>query len=138
MSLFLCIFILSCMLASVLADVSTENICEYRNQITVTRRTLASSVSSLFHHISLLPFSICLLHHPHILHAFGVQSPTRAVLLKMAVQRRASDHHHPPRPGSACSLKRSPFTEAELTEVRPSSACAHPSALPNKWAEKVK
>ncbi|TKS66637.1 Microtubule-associated protein 2 [Collichthys lucidus] len=63
-------------------------------------------------------------------------SPTRAVLLKMAVQRRASDHHHPPRPSSACSLKRSPFTEAELTEVRPSSACAHPSALPNKWAEK--
>nr|XP_046238036.1 microtubule-associated protein 2-like isoform X2 [Scatophagus argus] len=62
-------------------------------------------------------------------------SPTRAVLLKMAVQRRASDHH-PPRPGSACSLKRSPLVEAELSEVRPSSACARQSPLPNKWAEK--
>ncbi|XP_041821875.1 microtubule-associated protein tau-like isoform X2 [Chelmon rostratus] len=62
-------------------------------------------------------------------------SPTRAVLLKMAVQRRASDQHlH--RPGSACSLKRSPLVEAELSEVRPSSACARPSPLPNKWAEK--
>ncbi|XP_040888732.1 LOW QUALITY PROTEIN: microtubule-associated protein 2-like [Toxotes jaculatrix] len=61
-------------------------------------------------------------------------SPTRAVLLKMAVQRRGSDHH-PPRPGSACSLKRSPLVEAELREARPSSACSHPSPLPNKWAE---
>ncbi|XP_044043235.1 microtubule-associated protein 2-like isoform X3 [Siniperca chuatsi] len=62
-------------------------------------------------------------------------SPTRAVLLKMAVQRRGSNHQ-PPRPGSACSLKQSPLVEAELSEARPSSACARPSPLPNKWAEK--
>ncbi|XP_029373926.1 microtubule-associated protein 2-like [Echeneis naucrates] len=62
-------------------------------------------------------------------------SPTRAVLLKMAVQRRGSDNQ-PPRPGSACSLKRSPLAEAELSEVRPSSACSRVSPLPNKWAEK--
>uniref|UniRef100_A0A671WVH0 Microtubule-associated protein n=1 Tax=Sparus aurata TaxID=8175 RepID=A0A671WVH0_SPAAU len=62
-------------------------------------------------------------------------SPKRAVLLKMAVQRRAADHH-PPRPGSACSLKRSPLVEAELSEARPASACARHSALPHKWAEK--
>ncbi|XP_045915036.1 microtubule-associated protein 2-like [Micropterus dolomieu] len=61
-------------------------------------------------------------------------SPTRAVLLKMAVQRRGSNHQ-PPRPGSACSIKRSPLVEAELREARPSSACAHPSSVPNKWAE---
>uniref|UniRef100_A0A8D3DDD3 Microtubule-associated protein n=1 Tax=Scophthalmus maximus TaxID=52904 RepID=A0A8D3DDD3_SCOMX len=62
-------------------------------------------------------------------------SPTRAVLLKMAMQRRGYDQH-PPRPGSACSLKRSPLVEAELNEGRPSSACSHPSPLPDKWAEK--
>ncbi|XP_042261085.1 microtubule-associated protein 2-like isoform X2 [Thunnus maccoyii] len=62
-------------------------------------------------------------------------SPTRAVLLKMAAQRRGSDHQ-PPRPGSACSLKRSPLVAAELCEARPSSACSRPSPLPNKWAEK--
>uniref|UniRef100_A0A3P8T0Z8 Microtubule-associated protein n=1 Tax=Amphiprion percula TaxID=161767 RepID=A0A3P8T0Z8_AMPPE len=62
-------------------------------------------------------------------------SPTRAVLLKMAMQRRGSNHQ-PPRPGSACSLKRSPLVEAELCDLRPSSACSRPSPLPNKWAEK--
>ncbi|XP_078099624.1 uncharacterized protein LOC144512662 isoform X1 [Sander vitreus] len=62
-------------------------------------------------------------------------SPTRAVLLKMAFQRRGSDHQ-PPRPGSACSLKRSPLVQAELNEARCSSACSGPSPLPNEWAEK--
>ncbi|XP_030012060.1 microtubule-associated protein tau-like isoform X1 [Sphaeramia orbicularis] len=62
-------------------------------------------------------------------------SPTRAVLLKMAVQRQASNPQ-PPRPGSACSLKRSPLVEAELSEVRPSSAGFRSSSIPNKWAEK--
>lgn len=65
------------------------------------------------------------------------QSPTRAFLLKMAVQRRAADAH-PPRPGSACSIKRIPGMEAELIEARPSSACFHHPPLPNKLAEKVK
>ncbi|XP_034720228.1 microtubule-associated protein 2-like isoform X2 [Etheostoma cragini] len=62
-------------------------------------------------------------------------SPTRAVLLKMAFQRRVSDQQ-PPRPGSACSLKRSPLVQAELIEARCSSACSGPSPLPNEWAEK--
>lgn len=65
------------------------------------------------------------------------QSPTRAFLLKIAVQRRAADTH-PPRPGSACSVKRIPGLEAELGEVRPSSACFRHPPLPNKLAEKVK
>ncbi|XP_068165530.1 microtubule-associated protein 2-like isoform X3 [Antennarius striatus] len=63
------------------------------------------------------------------------QSPSRATLLKMAVECRASNHH-PDRPRSACSLKRNPLVEAELSEVRPTSACAHPSPLLNKCAEK--
>ncbi|KAG7239314.1 hypothetical protein INR49_029279 [Caranx melampygus] len=63
-------------------------------------------------------------------------SPTRAVLLKMAVQQRRGFDRHAPRPGSACSLKRSPLVVAELNEGRPSSACSRPSPLPNKWAEK--
>ncbi|XP_056884516.1 microtubule-associated protein tau-like isoform X12 [Takifugu flavidus] len=62
-------------------------------------------------------------------------SPTRAFLLKMAVQRRAAETH-PPRPGSACSIKRIPAMEAELIEARPSSACFHHPPLPNKLAEK--
>uniref|UniRef100_UPI003AAF4E08 uncharacterized protein n=1 Tax=Centroberyx gerrardi TaxID=166262 RepID=UPI003AAF4E08 len=53
-------------------------------------------------------------------------SPTRAVLLKMAGQR----------PSSACSLKRSPLVEAELSEARPSSACSRPPPPASKWAEK--
>lgn len=65
------------------------------------------------------------------------QSPTRAFLLKMAVQRRAAETH-PPRPGSACSFKRISAMEAELIEARPSSACFHHPPLPNKLAEKVK
>lgn len=65
------------------------------------------------------------------------QSPTRAFLLKMAVQRRAADTH-PPRPGSACSIKRIPGLEAELSEARSSSACFRHPPLPNKLAEKVK
>lgn len=64
------------------------------------------------------------------------QSPTRAFLLKMAVQRRAADTHSP-RPGSACSFKRIPGSEAELSEARPSSACFRHPPLPNKLAEKV-
>ncbi|XP_075904735.1 microtubule-associated protein tau-like isoform X7 [Nelusetta ayraudi] len=54
----------------------------------------------------------------------------------MAVQRRASNHHqhHPPRSGSACSLKRS--EEAEFNEVRPSSACSRP--LPRQSKPLVK
>uniref|UniRef100_A0AAX7U126 Microtubule-associated protein n=1 Tax=Astatotilapia calliptera TaxID=8154 RepID=A0AAX7U126_ASTCA len=62
-------------------------------------------------------------------------SPTRAVVLKMAVQRRGFDRE-PPRPGSACSLKRSPLVQAELCEARPSSACSRPSPLSKKWVEK--
>ncbi|KAG7503938.1 microtubule-associated protein 2 isoform X11 [Solea senegalensis] len=62
-------------------------------------------------------------------------SPTRAELLKMAVRHRGSGQH-PPRPGSACSLKQSPLVEAELSEARPSSACTRRSPLPNKWAGK--
>ncbi|KAM7365638.1 hypothetical protein PAMP_016555 [Pampus punctatissimus] len=62
-------------------------------------------------------------------------SPTRAVMLKTAAQRQGSDHQ-PHRPGSACSLKWSPLVEAELCEVRSSSACSHPSTLSKKWAEK--
>lgn len=61
------------------------------------------------------------------------QSPTRAVLLKMAVQRGGGS----PRPGSACILKRSPLVEAELCEARSSSACSYPLPLPNKLAGKV-
>ncbi|XP_037552304.1 microtubule-associated protein 2 [Nematolebias whitei] len=59
-------------------------------------------------------------------------SPTRAVLLKMAVQRSGES----PRPGSACVLKRSPLVEAELCEARSSSACSYPAPLPNKLAGK--
>uniref|UniRef100_A0A3Q4HNX7 Microtubule-associated protein n=1 Tax=Neolamprologus brichardi TaxID=32507 RepID=A0A3Q4HNX7_NEOBR len=62
-------------------------------------------------------------------------SPTRAVILKMAMQRRGFDRE-PPRPGSACSLKRSPLVQAELCEARPSSACSRPSPLSKKWVEK--
>lgn len=65
------------------------------------------------------------------------QSPTRAFLLKMAVQRRAADAH-PLRPGSACSINRVAALEAELSEARPSSACFRHPPLPNKLAEKVK
>ncbi|XP_019746694.1 microtubule-associated protein 2-like isoform X3 [Hippocampus comes] len=50
-------------------------------------------------------------------------SPTRPVLSKMAVQSQGSDEK-PPRPGSACSLKRSPQVEAVLSEARPASACS--------------
>ncbi|XP_027866700.1 microtubule-associated protein 2 isoform X4 [Xiphophorus couchianus] len=56
-------------------------------------------------------------------------SPTRAVLLKMAVQRGGGC----PRPASACSLKRSPLVEAVICEARPSSACSRPPPPPNKW-----
>ncbi|KAM6893481.1 uncharacterized protein FYW49_019846 [Xenentodon cancila] len=63
-------------------------------------------------------------------------SPTRGNLLKKAVQRSGGSHHHAPRPGSACSLKRSPLVEAELCEARPSSACSRPPPLPYKWAGK--
>ncbi|XP_013881846.1 microtubule-associated protein tau isoform X9 [Austrofundulus limnaeus] len=59
-------------------------------------------------------------------------SPTRAVLLKMAMQRGGGS----PRPGSACILKRSPLVEAELCEARSSSACSYPPPLPNKLAGK--
>ncbi|KAJ0009451.1 hypothetical protein NQD34_001153 [Periophthalmus magnuspinnatus] len=62
-------------------------------------------------------------------------SPTRAVLLKMAVQRRAQEQAH--RPGSACTFKRSPGVEAELTETRPFSACSRPPLTHiNQWEEK--
>ncbi|KAM9766634.1 uncharacterized protein ACNS7B_015706 isoform 2-T4 [Menidia menidia] len=63
-------------------------------------------------------------------------SPTNAALLKMAVQRGGGLGRHPPRPSSACSLKRSPLVEAELREARPSSACSHPPPLPQKWGGK--
>ncbi|XP_077423664.1 uncharacterized protein LOC144053256 isoform X2 [Vanacampus margaritifer] len=52
-------------------------------------------------------------------------SPTRPVLLKMALQSQASDQQSP-RLDSACSLKRSPQVEAVLSEARPSSACSRP------------
>ncbi|XP_038136915.1 microtubule-associated protein 2-like isoform X4 [Cyprinodon tularosa] len=56
-------------------------------------------------------------------------SPTRAVLLKMAVQRGGGS----PRPSSACSLKRRPLVEAMLWEARPSSAGSRPPPPSNKW-----
>ncbi|XP_016527781.1 microtubule-associated protein 2-like isoform X15 [Poecilia formosa] len=56
-------------------------------------------------------------------------SPTRAVLLKMAVQRGGGC----PRPSSACSLKRSPLVEAVICEARPASACSRSPPPPNKW-----
>lgn len=100
--------------------------------------------------VSCLNFPICLSLLPtrlHIIHlscmlsclfvVAAVQSPTRAVLLKMAAQLRGSDHQ-PPRPGSACSFKRSPLVEAELSEARPSSAGSRSSFLQKKLAEKVK
>ncbi|XP_077956271.1 uncharacterized protein LOC120827560 isoform X3 [Gasterosteus aculeatus] len=62
-------------------------------------------------------------------------SPTRAVLLKLAAQRRGADSP-PPRPDSACSLKRSPLVQAELNEARSSSACSRSPPLPREWAEK--
>lgn len=65
------------------------------------------------------------------------QSPTRAVLLKMAVQSSRSDRQ-PPRPSSACSLKRSPQVEAVLGEVRPASAGLRSSLSNKQFAEKVK
>ncbi|XP_061633917.1 microtubule-associated protein 2-like isoform X3 [Phyllopteryx taeniolatus] len=57
-------------------------------------------------------------------------SPTRPVLLKVALQSRGSDQE-PPRPDSACSLKRSPQVEAVLSEARPSTACSRPLPLKN-------
>ncbi|XP_012725005.3 microtubule-associated protein tau isoform X3 [Fundulus heteroclitus] len=60
-------------------------------------------------------------------------SPTRAVLLKMAVQRGGGADQRSPRPGSACSLKRSPLVEAVICQARPSSACSRPPPSPNKW-----
>ncbi|XP_061841283.1 uncharacterized protein [Nerophis lumbriciformis] len=58
-------------------------------------------------------------------------SPTRPVMLKMAVQRRGSDQQLP-RPASACGPKRGPQVEAVLSEARPTSACSHP--LPKERA----
>nr|XP_057907064.1 microtubule-associated protein tau-like isoform X4 [Doryrhamphus excisus] len=57
-------------------------------------------------------------------------SPTRPVLLKMAVQHLGSNQQIP-RPSSACSLKRSPQVEAVLGEARPTSACSRPPPPPN-------
>ncbi|XP_061918390.1 microtubule-associated protein tau-like isoform X6 [Entelurus aequoreus] len=58
-------------------------------------------------------------------------SPTRPVMLKMAVQRRGSDQQLP-RPASACGPKRGPQVEAVLSVARPTSACSHP--LPKERA----
>ncbi|XP_061687032.1 microtubule-associated protein 2-like isoform X7 [Syngnathoides biaculeatus] len=57
-------------------------------------------------------------------------SPTRPVLLKVALQSHSSDQE-PPRPDSACSLKRSPQVQAVLSEARPSTACSRPPPLKN-------
>ncbi|XP_061534300.1 microtubule-associated protein 2-like isoform X3 [Phycodurus eques] len=65
----------------------------------------------------------------------ATQSPTRPVLLKVALQSRGSDQE-PPRPDSACSLKRSPQVEAVLSEARPSTACSRPPPLKNTQVEK--
>lgn len=88
----------------------------------------------LIYTINTSPFSISLRLTP-LTHTIQCQSPTRAVLLKMAVQRRASNHHqhYPIRSGSVCSLKYS--EEAEFSEVRPSSACSRPQQ--SKLLEKV-
>ncbi|KAM6958036.1 uncharacterized protein LKV04_022159 isoform 1-T1 [Tautogolabrus adspersus] len=61
-------------------------------------------------------------------------SPTRAVLLKLAVQRRAAEYP-PPRPASACSVKRNTPEEAEFSEARPASACARKAPLPKSIRE---
>lgn len=91
-----------------------------------------SNISFPFLHFFhfLVTFSIC---PARLLSPSVTQSPTRAVLLKMAVQRSGE----PPRPGSACVLKRSPLVEAELCEARSSSACSYSAPLPNKLAGKV-
>uniref|UniRef100_A0AAV2LF45 Microtubule-associated protein n=1 Tax=Knipowitschia caucasica TaxID=637954 RepID=A0AAV2LF45_KNICA len=51
-------------------------------------------------------------------------SPTRAVLLKMAVQRRAQEQARAGRPFSAGSLRSDPRLEAGLNQARPTSACS--------------
>ncbi|XP_068504700.1 microtubule-associated protein 2 isoform X5 [Syngnathus scovelli] len=53
-------------------------------------------------------------------------SPTRPVLLKMAMQSQQS-----PRPDSACSLKRSPQVEAVLSEAPPTLACSRTAPQKN-------
>ncbi|KAM9829671.1 uncharacterized protein ACBT44_004880 isoform 3-T3 [Syngnathus typhle] len=53
-------------------------------------------------------------------------SPTRPVLLKMAMQSQQS-----PGPDSACSLKRSPQVEAVLSEAPPTLACSRTAPQKN-------
>ncbi|KAJ0062261.1 hypothetical protein NL108_002574, partial [Boleophthalmus pectinirostris] len=61
-------------------------------------------------------------------------SPTRAVLLKMAMQRRSQEQDV--RPGSAGALKRSPRVEAGLNQARPFSACSQsPLTYTNQWED---
>ncbi|XP_062302630.1 microtubule-associated protein 2-like [Osmerus eperlanus] len=63
-------------------------------------------------------------------------SPTRALLLKMACQRRGVAAL-PPRPGSACSLsKRCPLAVKEALGPRPSSACSRQSPSLQRRGEK--
>ncbi|PWA32131.1 hypothetical protein CCH79_00013370 [Gambusia affinis] len=104
-----------------------------------TKNPVFSFLSSFSHHFCpaevYFPFIFHFLITSSTLHAssplitWTTQSPTRAVLLKMAVQRGGGC----PRPGSACSLKRSPLVEAVICEARPSSACSRPAPPPNKW-----
>lgn len=122
-------------------SVAAEKTCEYE--------LCENSSKSFFHQVVFIQtFPFRLFVFPLLGHLFhlsrtpsarfclhpSLKSPTRAVLLKMAVQRSGE----PPRPGSACILKRSPLVEAELCEARSSSACSYPAPLPNKLAGKVK
>lgn len=124
------------------------SLCQSRQRKHVSRNFVRNhqSVSFIRLCLSLKRFlSVCSFFHllvtsSSVSHAFCpsltpsiTQSPTRAVLLKMAVQRGGGS----PRPGSACVLKRSPLVEAELCEARSSSACSYPAPLPNKLAGKV-
>ncbi|XP_014878672.1 microtubule-associated protein 2-like isoform X3 [Poecilia latipinna] len=107
--------------------------------VSMQKNPISSLLSSFSHHFC--PFEV---YFPFIFHLFVAsstlhassplitwitQSPTRAVLLKMAVQRGGGC----PRPSSACSLKRSPLVEAVICEARPASACSRSPPPPNKW-----
>lgn len=127
----------SCMLAFCLCQSRQRK--SVSKDVSMQKNPVFSFLSSFSHHFCpaevYFPFIFHFLITSSTLHAssplitWTTQSPTRAVLLKMAVQRGGGC----PRPGSACSLKRSPLVEAVICEARPSSACSRPAPPPNKW-----